>query len=261
MMKKIILFLGILIFTISSCYTIKLKEKTSEQTLIVLSKAHRKKVYEKWLKTYDDALVVKSLYHTNKDSVKFLLKHADGFLITGGVDVNPDIYGKGREIDKCGAIDSKRDSLETLIIRYAYENKVPILGVCRGEQIINVISGGTLIIDIPTDFGKSLVHRKENEFAYHNVRLKKNSLLYDICKVDSGIVNSAHHQAVDKLAEKLFISARSNDNLPEAIELKDTTQHPCFIGVQWHPERMKPNSNLAKPIGRYFLFKCKNKKR
>ena len=115
------------------------------------------------------------------------------------------------------------------------ENYIPLLGICRGHQILNVVNEGSLIIDIPSDFDTLVAHSKGHK---HMVQVVEGTLLYEILGEDSGMVNTSHHQAVEILAPGFRASAYATDGLIEAIEPVDRTKHPFILGVQWHPESM-----------------------
>lgn len=166
----------------------------------------------------------------------------------------PAIYGKGKEVKKCEDFDVNRDSLELKLIRAAIHKKMPVLGICRGEQILNVANGGSLFTDIPTDIGKTVSHRNDT-MAYHRIEVVEGTLLYKICGVKEGKVNSAHHQCVDQIASNFVVSAKANDGVVEAYELKDQKQ-PFMLGVQWHPERLPLNNPLSTPLADYFVKKA-----
>jgi putative glutamine amidotransferase len=183
----------------------------------------------------DESVRMISMYHRSADSLGYLLSLADGVIISGGPDVHPELYGRPEEFERCEKVDTGRDALELEMIRYAMENDIPLLGICRGHQMLNVANGGSLIIDIPADFGNAVDHSKGNK---HTVRLVEGSLLSEIVGVDSATVNTSHHQAVDRLAPGFMVSAYSSDGLIEAIEPIDRSRHPFILGVQWHPEIM-----------------------
>jgi putative glutamine amidotransferase len=211
--------------------------------------------YEKWLKTADSEVVPVNMYSLKIDSALALLSTCKGLLLTGGEDVDPVNYGKLDEINKCEDIDKYRDTLEFALIKKAISLGMPVFGICRGEQILNVALGGTLYTDIPTDKGTAVTHRcpQGSKECLHNVTIKETSLLNTVTKQKAGIVNSYHHQAVERPASGLKISARSDNDVPEAIE-SDNTRFTSFVmGVQWHPERLVQNPLLAKPLATYFL--------
>jgi len=188
------------------------------------------------------------MYALDYDSVAYYFNNCSGLLLTGGADIEPDKYGKGEEIDRCGSLDLKRDSIEILLIELAKQKNLPILGVCRGEQILNVASGGSLIIDLPTDVGTEVTHRIKGKKAFHDVRLDSTSVLYEITQADTGRVISNHHQAVDVVAPHFVVAARSADGVVEAIEYENIKEH-FMVGVQWHPEVMLDSQPLSGKIG------------
>ncbi|NBW84951.1 MAG: gamma-glutamyl-gamma-aminobutyrate hydrolase family protein, partial [Proteobacteria bacterium] len=145
-------------------------------------------------------------------------------------------------------IDLGRDTLEFYIIEYAIQNQMPILGICRGMQMMNVATGGSLIVDIPSEVKNHLDHQNGlPEDSYHRVMIEKSSLLNSLLESNEEIVNSNHHQSVDKLGKNLVISAKTSDGVVEAIEWKDKENMAWFLGVQWHPERLI-NKNATEPI-------------
>ena len=127
---------------------------------------------------------------------------------------------------------------------------------------MNVSQGGTLYIDIPTDFDTTVTHRKAGYTkAYHPIGLVKNTMIYDICNsTKRDEVLSNHHQAVEKPGIGLVVSAYSADNLPEAIEWADTTSHAFLLAVQWHPEAMDTLHPLSAPFAKKFLMEASNYK-
>jgi len=181
----------------------------------------------------------------------------NGIVLSGGEDVHPKYYGhpewmKKKEELKLD-INEKRDEFEMRVIDHAYRKKIPMLGICRGLQIANVYFKGTLIPDIKTESLKA--HSKESgNDKIHSLKIEKDSCLNGIVLSDSGNVNSAHHQAADKIGEGLKVSARSEDGTVEAIEWNDPKDKPFLLLVQWHPERMeKQESTLSKNLRESFL--------
>lgn len=211
--------------------------------------------YEQWLKSAGESVVPVSMYSLRIDSALALLSTCNGLLLTGGEDVDPVTYGKANEIYKCEAIDRYRDSLEFALIKKAIMLKMPVFGICRGEQILNVALGGTLLTDIPTDVGNGVIHRcpENSKECLHNVNLISTSLLFRITGQNSGMVNSYHHQAVDKPASGIKITAYSDNGVAEAIESDNTKIKSFLMGVQWHPERLIQNPLLSKSIAKYFI--------
>lgn len=158
-------------------------------------------------------------------------QHFDGFLISGGTDIDPQLYGKDPQSGK--NYDIKRDKLETDFIRFALTHHKPLMGICRGYQLINVIKGGDIFVDI------SQMRQKTKNgtqlFPVKPVTLQKNSKLAQrLGGLSQTKVNAIHHQAVDSLAKELIPAAYDADHFLQAFESRDDEQ-PLF-GVQWHPE-------------------------
>jgi putative glutamine amidotransferase len=215
--------------------------------------------FNDWLMQVDDDLDLIDMYQVSRDSIEYFLMHASGIIISGGPDVNPALYGEEDEILKCEEIDYRRDTLEINMIRYAIENKIPMLCICRGLQILNVANGGTLIPDIPSDYDTIIQHRGGT--SKHWVNLTEKTLLNDICSTTGDTVNSYHHQAVRDIASAYRAVAFAEDGIIEAIELKDISSHPFILGVQWHPEAMDNSHPLSGPIAERFINEAIKKAR
>lgn len=212
--------------------------------------------YINWLHRIDSTIRIIDLKNLSADSAVLLLIESDGIVFTGGEDVDPSRYGRTVDTSRC-EMNPKRDSVEFALIAKAFKLKIPVLGICRGQQIINVAKGGSLIVDIPSDFPNAGVHRCEDYTkCFHHVKLIKETLLSEICKADTGWVTTNHHQAVAAPGEGIRISAYSADGLPEAIEWKDNKGKGFFVAVQWHPERMEKGNPLSDPIAKAFLQAC-----
>lgn len=165
------------------------------------------------------------------------LKIVDGLYFSGGNDINPLIFGED-PIKEIGEIDYSRDEFEIKLFKKAAAKNMPILGICRGEQVINVASGGSLYQDIYIQREGTKGHSPKfssGGYAHHRVKIMKDSKIYDILKVEEINVNSFHHQAVKKLAEGFKITSVSEDGIIEAIE---SLNHSFLVGIQWHPEIM-----------------------
>lgn len=211
--------------------------------------------FQDWLTRVDKKLNLTNMYNVNPDSIEYFLMHSNGIIISGGPDVNPVLYGKVDEIGKCEEIDYRRDTLEIRMIRYAMENRIPLLCICRGCQILNVANGGTLIPDIPSDFDTIITHRGGT--SKHRVNISERTLLYEICQTRGDTVNSYHHQAVNHIAPLFRAVAFAEDGLIEAIEMEDTSRHPFILGVQWHPEAMELSNPLSGPLAERFIAETK----
>jgi|FLOH01.1.fsa_nt_gi putative glutamine amidotransferase len=237
---------------------ISCESKVPEKIKIAISKEKSEKSttkYADWLLRHNNDIVYYNLYPLGIDSALKLLETCNGLLLTGGEDVFSGYYGKIDDSSRCGTFDRYRDSLEFALIENAIAHKMPVFGVCRGEQILNISQGGTLYIDIVTDFDTTVKHRNPDwSKSYHPVRLVKNTRLSDICKGNNqGDVASSHHQGIEKLGNGFIISAYSEDNFPEAIEWSDTTGRTFLMAVQWHPEAMDTLHPLSAPLAKKFL--------
>ncbi len=162
----------------------------------------------------------------------------DGVLFSGGDDVDPTAYGEAQAWN-CGDISPMRDAfemqlLQTLLTRHP---KKPILGICRGAQVLNVAMGGTLYQDLHSQLPDCIRHQQKqiSVYASHRVEIAPDSRLHAIYGTDEVMVNSFHHQAVKEVGAGLTMSARAADGVIEALEKPD---HPYFVAVQWHPERL-----------------------
>jgi putative glutamine amidotransferase len=174
------------------------------------------------------------LPHEPEQATAYLDK-IGGLLITGGAfDVDPSIFGASTRHPTVKTKD-RRTAFEIAVTRGALERNMPVLGICGGQQLLNVILGGTLIQHIPDEVNGALAHEQPNPRTEpgHTVTLKPATRLHKICETDQLQVNSAHHQAVKDVGPDIVIDAVADDGVIEGIE------HPgkkFCIGVQWHPE-------------------------
>ncbi|MCF8334322.1 MAG: gamma-glutamyl-gamma-aminobutyrate hydrolase family protein [Bacteroidales bacterium] len=244
--------LMVIILFISGCQS----ENDTEQAkpTIAISKTVSSKKYQKWLKKADSNFRFINLYDLSVDSAVKTLDECSGFLLTGGEDIHPSWYNQPGDTVKCNTINLRRDSLEYYALREAFVLEIPVLGICRGMQMINVGAGGSLIPDIPSRKGKEILHREAPfEDVFHTVTINQASLLYSITKTNKIKVLSNHHQGIDKMSEKLREVAHTPDNIPEAVEWKEPYNKPFLLGVQFHPEAMDWNSSVSKPLAKKFL--------
>ena len=195
--------------------------------------------YEKWIEDVPGTEVIK-LSYLDKDFSA--MDRCDGIVLSGGQDVHPRFYNKMEHInfykDTVPDIDERRDEFEWKVLEYAQEKKLPVLGICRGLQLANVFFGGSLVVDIPAAGMENHSKFKEGEDRYHPIAVSTNSVLNKIAGTGTGLVNSAHHQGAEKVAENLTVNALSPDGVIEGLERKDFYEHPYLMLVQWHPERM-----------------------
>lgn len=176
----------------------------------------------------------------------------DGLLLSGGEDVNPSFYGQ-TATEKCGKIVPARDHAEMKMLEAFLPTGKPILGICRGEQLMNVFFGGTLhqdIADVATSCHDDYPRKNRGN---HEVSVTRGTKLAEIMGQETFLANSLHHQAVDKVAPALILSARSEDGIVEGVE---HPAHPFCIGVQWHPEHMSAYSKLQRRIFDAFVDAC-----
>ncbi|MCE2927662.1 MAG: gamma-glutamyl-gamma-aminobutyrate hydrolase family protein [Rickettsiales bacterium] len=178
----------------------------------------------------------------------------DGLIITGGgFDVPPEYYGEAVASDKVTTKDA-RTAFEFAITRGMIEARRPVLGICGGEQLLNVVLGGTLIQHIPDAIANALEHEQKNARTEpgHGIEIAAGTLLHRITGTLQADVNTAHHQAVGRSAPGVVVNARSADGVIEGIELPS---HPFCLGVQWHPEYFV--SPIDKRIFEAFVEACK----
>ena len=169
------------------------------------------------------------------DDPRQVLELIDGLLLAGGADIDPSCYGR-QPREETAVTTPERDVFEIALARAAIERDLPVLGICRGMQLINVACGGTLEQHLPERFGHHEHRRVLGSFdgADHDVELRAETLAMRVVGESSHATKSHHHQGVDELGEGLIVSGTSDmDELPEAIELPNRS---FVLGVQWHPE-------------------------
>ena len=178
----------------------------------------------------------------------------DGLLIPGGIDVNPMMYHEN-PLPHLGTTSTQYDKWECHMIETCEKKQMPILGICRGMQILNVFHGGTLWQDLSYRKENAFLHNQTEDrgYASHSIDLVEKSYLESIFgkKLD---VNSFHHQAVKDVAKNFVVSAYAEDGVIEGIE--DPT-YPYLVGVQWHPEGFVRTSGVMMPLFKDFVMHCK----
>lgn len=183
------------------------------------------------------------------------IQRCQGLFMTGGEDVHPRFYNKPEYVEqfKLSDFDERRDEFEIQMLTHWQTSKIPLLGVCRGLQLVNVFLGGTLVPDLPS-YGKFNHSRKLTETRYHPVQVDTNSQLFSLLKIPSGEVTSIHHQSIDRIAEGLVTNAITADGVIEGVEWLSPPGKVPMILVQWHPEVMHDKgSPFAKNIREYFV--------
>ncbi|CAN5762314.1 gamma-glutamyl-gamma-aminobutyrate hydrolase family protein [soil metagenome] len=174
-----------------------------------------------------------------------------GLVLSGGEDVHPSRYGE-QPSPALGQVEPLRDEMEFHAVECATAREIPIFGICRGLQVLNVYFGGTLYQDIASDRpGELLRHQQAQPWSErtHDAHVLPDSLLHRVVGEDHLRINSFHHQAVKHLAPGMRVVARADDGLVEAIERPD---YPWLLGVQWHPERNEASAPAADPDRRLF---------
>lgn len=193
---------------------------------------------------------------TDRDIISTLADTYDGFLFTGGHDLNPELYGE-TVTAVCGELCRDRDVLEMALFEHVLSRDKPALGICRGLQLFNVALGGTLYQDLPTGrkTDHPLEHRQKPPYTtpVHNVYIKKESRLYSILGTETLPVNSYHHQGIKKLAERLLAVAKAEDGLVEAVVMPEKK---FVLAVQWHPEYMYPAAPVHIKLFEAFVDAC-----
>lgn len=171
---------------------------------------------------------------TDHEIIQKLVEDFDGFLLTGGQDVSPKLYGE-EILPECGQINSERDEMERILIEKVIEMDKPMLGICRGIQILNTILGGTLYQDLPMQHQSEINHHMTPPYdrVVHKVKIKGGTPLYFILNVKEIGVNSYHHQAIKDLSKKLKVAAVSEDDIIEGVYMPDKK---FVLATQWHPE-------------------------
>lgn len=220
----VVLGLGIFIFLRSG----------KKKVLIIGTSPRIGSEYNNIANNYDYDLYISSGLG-NVDDAREMIRDADGVIFAGGMDFDPSLYGSNHyDLVEEYFPDDDRDDLKLLSL--AIEENKPILGICRGMQLINIYYGGSLYEDIPTQVGDYVSHRgDENTFSYHNISFNENSTIYDkLGGETTRNVNSMHHEGIKTLADGLMITAQSDDGIIEAIE--NPYYNSFMMGVQWHPE-------------------------
>ncbi len=189
----------------------------------------------------------------HEDDWPSLLRKLDGLLLSGGEDIAPAAYGQEQQA-WTGRIDETRDYAELGLVERWLSLDRPLLGICRGYQVLNVSLGGTLLQDIMTERSDTLDHAyvpgRPMETTVHEVRIQAESHLARALGGTRFSVNSAHHQAVSEPGRGLDVVAYAPDGIIEATELP---HHPFCLGVQWHPEAMLRHSTSMLPLFKAFV--------
>lgn len=191
----------------------------------------------------------------NEQLLRTMYAQVSGLFLTGGVDIDPSFYGAEKS-EACMKTDWERDWTEQSLIRWAIEDHKPVLGVCRGIQIMNVACGGTLHQDLTQERPGSIRHDYfpqygfERSYLAHPTRITEGTRLADILKEGEIQVNSIHHQAIKDLAPHFRVSAHAPDGVIEAFE---GTNGRFLVGIQWHPEEMTETDEGSRRLFEAFI--------
>ena len=252
MSLSLVLFMG-------NCGVVGDKSESSKLTLLA-SRLFPSRTYEIYLDDVADEVEINWVDAStlSQDQLDSVLPLAHGILLTGGADIHPDRYGQAHDTIQCGNIDLERDALESALLEAVDRNGIPLLGICRGLQFMNIHHGGSLHPHLPDVLGTD-AHRAgiegNSRDTLHTVFSIGSSEFLGIAEADTVFsrVTSHHHQGISQLARTLEAWAYAPDGLVEGVRHRDTVNYPCYIGVQWHPERSPSDQALVEPVGRYFL--------
>jgi putative glutamine amidotransferase len=196
------------------------------------------------------------LPNLQEEGIDSFVQLIDGLLLTGGGDIDPTLFGE-EPLQKLGNITPERDEFEIAIIQKMLKLNKPILGICRGFQIMNIAVGGDMYQDIYTQTEKRLLQHTQHAprwHASHFVQVKKGTILSGIVQREKFKINSFHHQAVRKIPNEFKVSALASDGIIEAFESKI---HTFVMGLQWHPESMiSKNDPVSSAIFKAFIMSC-----
>lgn len=183
------------------------------------------------------------------------LSICNGLLLPGGTDINPLLYNEF-PMPKLGKCNDLIDWYQINLTNKALEKNIPILGICRGAQVLNVACSGTIYQDISYATNSPLIHIQNSHLSEkcHPIYINSNTILNNILG-DNYVVNSGHHQCINKLASNFIISSVSPDGIIESIEM---TNKPFVIGVQWHPEMLALKDNKMLQLFSTFVDNCNN---
>lgn len=191
----------------------------------------------------------------NAEELDYFIDCCDGFLLTGGQDVNPAVYEQAKS-SACGVPSDLRDGMDEYILKNAVDIDKAVLGICRGIQIMNAVYGGTLYQDLPLEYGSKIEHHMEPPYnrGVHSVELMENTPIKKLLQANTICVNSYHHQAVKAIAPNFEKMAISEDGIIEGIYMPNKK----FVwGVQWHPELSYKSCEYSSKIFDKFLNTAK----
>jgi len=193
----------------------------------------------------------------SEEDVKAMASRLDGLLLSGGFDMDPQMFGE-QPIPGMGEVTPERDWLESILFKEMHAAGKPIFGICRGMQIMNIMMGGNVYQDLPSQKeGELLQHsqRAPRWYGAHTVTVTEGTLLHAVFGTTRIRTNSFHHQAVRDVPDSLLVSAVADDGVIEAIEAKEG---PFLVGVQWHPENMWRREPRVLKLFEAFVDAAKN---
>lgn len=192
-----------------------------------------------------------------ENDIDALIEQFDGFVLTGGGDVDPSYFGEDPHAE-LGNIEPERDAFEVALAKELLKNKKPVLGICRGMQVLTVASGGSVYQDMPAQQEGNLhqhIQKAPMYHPFHLVKVEPKSLMGTIVGEETIKVNSYHHQAVKEAGKGFEVVGKANDGTIEVVESKE---HPFIIGVQWHPEALlEKDDQPSLKLFEKFIEKCK----
>jgi putative glutamine amidotransferase len=203
---------------------------------------------------------------TSRPVLMEAVRRCDGVMLTGGDDIDPAIYRQDLPAalaKTVGPLEPERDAWEKKVIAEAFKERKPLLGICRGHQMLNVALGGTLVVDIAAEVPGALNHRRMDRKAQpvHEVSIEPDSALARMTGRTTLGVNSTHHQAIGAVAKPLRVVAKTADGVVEAVELKEPERMPFLLAVQFHPERLIDRYAVFRQIFSSFIEACATARR
>ena len=175
-------------------------------------------------------------YTFDHEALREMIDQCDGVVIPGGVDVDPRYFGEDPH-PEIGEIDYEFDRVQMMALAYMEQKKIPVLGICRGCQIMNVYTGGSIYQDLAADYEGTLIRHAQKEkrsYAAHRIQIEPDSQLCRLLGTSSIYTNTLHHQAIHKVGKGFRVVARTSDGVVEAIE----HENGIWMGTQWHPEEL-----------------------